>query len=254
MKRQFPMTKRILSLAVIISFIATNHFGPIAFAMPGGRQAAGNTSLDIEKGTGNHSLPVPFSLQNISQVRVPSEIGKIQELSKGKGSKVVILIQDAHAIPDAQKNIQRLIDHFQKEYGVGLVALEGAAAKLDSQIFKSFPDKETLKKVFQGYRERGELAGGVAAAIFSTPHPNPLPQGGRGGSEPLRRNGHRSGRPGGASCPTDSRPRHPRTARWTILGHRSDAPMNRPFFRWLTRLASRRDDLPGLLHCFNARR
>jgi len=104
---------------------------------------------------------------NLLDVSVPKEIGSIKEKFEGEDDKVVFIIQDAHAIPDAQRSIQKLIEYSQKKYGVGLVALEGAASDLNAQIFKSFPDKELLKKIFEGYFDRGELAGGTAAAIFS---------------------------------------------------------------------------------------
>ena len=105
--------------------------------------------------------------KELSKIEVPKEIGKIQESYQGKEKETVVLIQDAHAIPDAQRSIQKLIDYFQKEYGVSLVALEGAASELDPQIFRSFPDKELLRKVFEEYQAQGELAGGTAASIFS---------------------------------------------------------------------------------------
>lgn len=104
---------------------------------------------------------------NLFDVEVPKSIGSIKEKFEGRAGKTVFLIQDAHAIPDAQRNIRRLIDYFQKKHGVGIVALEGASSELDSQIFRSFPDQELLKKIFDGYFDRGELTGGVAAAIFN---------------------------------------------------------------------------------------
>ncbi|HXV28296.1 MAG TPA: hypothetical protein VD913_04950, partial [bacterium] len=82
-------------------------------------------------------------------------------------SPLVILIQDAHAIPEAQRHIQRLIEHFQSQYGVHLVATEGASSELDPRIFNSFPDKKLLKRTFEEYMDKGELAGSAAAAIFS---------------------------------------------------------------------------------------
>ncbi|HXV27766.1 MAG TPA: hypothetical protein VD913_02255, partial [bacterium] len=104
--------------------------------------------------------------RDLSSIFVPSEIGKIQDIFQGQAGKVVILVQDAHSIPDAQRNIQKLITHFQKEYGIGLAAVEGAASKLDSQIFKSFPDKEALRKTFEEYLAQGEITGSIGAAIF----------------------------------------------------------------------------------------
>ena len=46
------------------------------------------------------------------------------------------------------------------------IALEGAASRLDPTIFKSFPDEEKLKQIFNHYYSNGELTGVVAAAVF----------------------------------------------------------------------------------------
>ncbi|MBU9888662.1 MAG: cyclic nucleotide-binding domain-containing protein [Candidatus Omnitrophica bacterium] len=81
-------------------------------------------------------------------------------------SRFVILIQDAHAIDDAQTNIQKLIEHLDKSYGVGLVALEGARSKLDPTIFRAFPDAKIKKQILSGYLGRGELSGAQMAAIL----------------------------------------------------------------------------------------
>jgi len=112
-------------------------------------------------------------------MRVPEKIGRIEEVFQGKGEEAVLLIQDAHAIPDAQRNIQKLIEFFQTEYGVEKIAVEGASSELDPQIFRSFPDKKILKEVFEGYFAKGELTGTTAAAIFSAIN--------RGGSASRRR-------------------------------------------------------------------
>lgn len=102
-----------------------------------------------------------------NQIAVPAEIGKIEQITKGANAKTVILIQDAHAIPDAQRNIEKLIKHFQKQYGIKQVMVEGAASELDPQIFRSFPDKKILQAVFDDYHQKAELTGSTAAAIFS---------------------------------------------------------------------------------------
>jgi len=107
------------------------------------------------------SLPADFS-----SLHLPSEIGKIDDLFNAQtGGAQVIILQDAHAIPDAQRSIRKAILYFYQKYGVRLVALEGASDKLDARMLKSFPDKERLNKVLGDYFDRGELAGGTAAAI-----------------------------------------------------------------------------------------
>lgn len=77
------------------------------------------------------------------------------------------MIQDAHSVPDAQRNIRSLIDHFQQKYGTSLVALEGASGQMDPRMLRNFPDRERLTKVLEDYFEKGELTGPTAAAILN---------------------------------------------------------------------------------------
>ncbi|MFA6599949.1 MAG: NAD-dependent epimerase/dehydratase family protein [Candidatus Omnitrophota bacterium] len=110
---------------------------------------------------GTTPLPNPIS------AKIPRDIGTIEETYTGPSGRTVILIQDAHAIPDAQRHIRSLIDYFQKEYGLETVAVEGVASPMDPQIFRSFPDRERLEKVFGQYMEDGELTGAAAAAVLN---------------------------------------------------------------------------------------
>ena len=110
------------------------------------------------------SPTLPISLDP-GKIAIPEDLGKIQEAFDGNVDKVVVLVQDAHAIPDAQRSIRKAILYFYKKYGVQLIALEGASSALDPRILKSFPDKDLLNKVMGEYFDRGELAGGTAAAI-----------------------------------------------------------------------------------------
>lgn len=115
------------------------------------------------------NFPFQKSPIDIRKIRVPEKIGRIQETHQGSTEQTVILIQDAHGIPDAQKNIAKLIEYFQSHYGINLVALEGVPtnSRLDPQIFRSFPDKEALKKQFEIYLQNGEVTGSTVASIFS---------------------------------------------------------------------------------------
>src|SRR5690242_19137706 len=90
-----------------------------------------------------------FSSLNAKEIRISEDLGKIQEEFRGKSKEKIVIIQDAHAIPEAQKSIRRLIGFFQKKYGVKLIGLEGAGAQLDPQIFRSFPDSKKLAEVFR---------------------------------------------------------------------------------------------------------
>ena len=142
-----------IALAVAFVFTCTS----VTWADPA---AASKTSLVAPAPVGDLAL-------DLGKVSLPAEMGKIVETYRGTGDKTVVLVQDAHSIPDAQRSIRSVLEFFQKSYGVSTVGLEGAASELDAQIFKSFPDKERLERTFDQYAARGELTGGSAAAIFS---------------------------------------------------------------------------------------
>ncbi|MBP9865617.1 MAG: hypothetical protein KBC91_04345, partial [Candidatus Omnitrophica bacterium] len=117
-----------------------------------------------------HAAPIaadafPVLPLRFEALQIPEEIGKVDDSFTGTSNFKVIVVQDAHAIPDAQRSIRKAILYFHQKYGINLVALEGASAKLDARMLKSFPDKERLNKVLSEYFDQGELAGGTAAAI-----------------------------------------------------------------------------------------
>ena len=103
---------------------------------------------------------------DLAQLEIPETLGTLEEAFLTGGDRTVILIQDAHAVPDAQKNIHKLIAFFQKEYGADSVALEGASGPLDTFLFRKFPDQALLKKTMRRYHDRAELSGVSASALF----------------------------------------------------------------------------------------
>ncbi|MBI3317279.1 MAG: 1-acyl-sn-glycerol-3-phosphate acyltransferase [Candidatus Omnitrophica bacterium] len=98
--------------------------------------------------------------------KLPAEIGAIESIYQGKDERTLLLIQDAHALPDAQHAIRKLIDYFQNQ-GVKLIALEGTSGQLDPTLFRTLPDEGLLKEVFHDYLDRGELSGVSAAAVLN---------------------------------------------------------------------------------------
>jgi starch synthase len=100
---------------------------------------------------------------------VPSQWGKIEKKYSGTKNQTVILIQDAHAIPEAQESIQELIQHFIGTRQAALVGIEGASGPIDPQIFKSFPEPKPLEIFFDKAMARGELPGALAAAVALDP-------------------------------------------------------------------------------------
>ncbi|MBI3313415.1 MAG: hypothetical protein HYZ83_04215 [Candidatus Omnitrophica bacterium] len=113
--------------------------------------------------------PKMFSRESLSGFHIPAEFGNIEEFYRpdARQKPFIVFIQDAHAILNAQENIQRLIENIQEKYGIPIVALEGGKGKLDTTLYRTFPDEKVKKRIMRGYLERGEVTGGGMAAIFS---------------------------------------------------------------------------------------
>ncbi len=81
-------------------------------------------------------------------------------------SRFVVLIQDAHAVIDAQENISKILGHLGKAYGVRLAALEGGKGRLEPTLLRTFPDSIVKRKILAGYENRAELSGPEMAAVL----------------------------------------------------------------------------------------
>jgi hypothetical protein len=106
--------------------------------------------------------------QPLSELSLKESLGKIatKSLSKENPHHVVV-IQNAHAIAAAQISITKILKTLNENYGVKLVTLEGASERLDGLFFKTFPEKEVMKKVLNHYLDQGELAGAAASLLLN---------------------------------------------------------------------------------------
>ena len=117
----------------------------------------------------------------IDKLAIPAEMGSIVRehgvVSREFGGankliipnsalRTVILIQDAHAVIDAQENIRKILAHLRKEYGVSLAALEGAKGRLEPVLLRTFPEAAVKRKVLAGYENRAELSGPEMESVF----------------------------------------------------------------------------------------
>ncbi|GEM_PF-1428123 len=114
--------------------------------------------------------PTDISSETITlnQIKIPADLGSIHaQFSASKKNPFIFLIQDAHAIFDAQKNIQKLIDYLQTQYGINLIALEGSKGPLDPTLLRTFPNESVKKKILNQYLQKGELTAAEMAAVFN---------------------------------------------------------------------------------------
>ncbi|MDR3113086.1 MAG: hypothetical protein LBU09_01785, partial [Endomicrobium sp.] len=85
--------------------------------------------------------------------------GKITSAFYGASDTVVISIQDLHSHAGVQKNISKIIENFDKEFGVKNVYLEGAYGNVDTSWLLSIKDKALREKVLNEMLLSGRLTG-----------------------------------------------------------------------------------------------
>jgi len=87
-----------------------------------------------------------------------------------KSGSVVIHIQDAHDVEEAQKNIASMVDELSKG-GVSLVGVEGASGGFDFSLFKDIPDRNVADWVAEEMLRLGFIGGAEWAAVRSDKTP-----------------------------------------------------------------------------------
>lgn len=109
----------------------------------------------------NQSLPLSENFD------LPKDIGTITESFKGDEKKpIVFLIQDAHAVPEAQRSIEKISNYLKIQAGIEWMGVEGASSQLDPFFLRNFPDKKILRNVLDDWTEKGEFPGILSAMIF----------------------------------------------------------------------------------------
>lgn len=111
-----------------------------------------------------YSTPVAPTLGTLE---IPANLGKIESQFEANSKFKIILIQDAHANPDAQRSIRKLIDYFRQKQNVQLVGVEGATTKLDPSLLKTFPNSEEVRKLIESLESKGEISGVVSSAVLN---------------------------------------------------------------------------------------
>lgn len=101
----------------------------------------------------------------VQAISVPASLGTIQdsffpstqpEAWKGR---LLIHIQDAHGVPEAQKSIESLLDYLQIHYGLDRIYLEGAVGDLDTSRFHFSDSEAQNEKIWQKLFAESVLSG-----------------------------------------------------------------------------------------------
>ena len=90
---------------------------------------------------------------------LPYSYGKITDSNAANSDRVIVNIQDLHCHPQVQKNISRIIEVFDKEYGVKNVYLEGAYGDVDASWLTIEKNENKRKEILEAMLDTGRLTG-----------------------------------------------------------------------------------------------
>lgn len=97
--------------------------------------------------------------------KIPSRIGSVEKIIHSDTQKTIFLIQDAHSVPEAQKNIAKILQYLSWAHGVSAAGLEGASGELDPTVFKAYPEKKRLQALLSEHLSKGEIPGSILALL-----------------------------------------------------------------------------------------
>lgn len=113
------------------------------------------------------AVSVSTPLKTLNDLKLPPTLAAVSDIYQGKSKHWVLLLQDAHAQPDAQKKIAHLIMKLSEKYGIRDVLVEGGTGEADGFLFRNYPEREKLKQIFGRMMDRGELSGSMSALVLS---------------------------------------------------------------------------------------
>ncbi|MDP8299153.1 MAG: hypothetical protein P9L88_04545 [Candidatus Tantalella remota] len=111
-----------------------------------------------------------FNIQphgSFPDVKVPYDVGEVNERADYGGKDLIINIQDAHASLSGQHSIVNILNTLISQYDVDLIALEGGSGYIDTSILQTFPDKDIRKSTANFLMKEGKLSAGEFFAATS---------------------------------------------------------------------------------------
>ena len=152
--------KRGIAIITVALFVFTQllSYAPAAFAKP---------FNNIQVQGGNPSGL--FRLDREPEIRIPPELGLIDESFHGTSGKTILYIQDAHDSLEAQENIAKIINHLISNYGVKIVFEEGYEGPVPTDKYFGFiKDPKIKEKVSWFFMDHLRLGGAEYAHINRT--------------------------------------------------------------------------------------
>lgn len=97
--------------------------------------------------------------------KIFSPWGTLSRFHPGRGEGMILLIQDAHANEEAQRNIANLLVASAQNFGIRDVGVEGASGDLNTAAFAFMPDKDARAEAADYFLKEGRLTGPEYTAV-----------------------------------------------------------------------------------------
>lgn len=123
--------------------------------------AVNNDALKI------NSSVQPSSIEQLFKLEIPSSWGIVKDSYNSGTNKLVVNIQDAHCDFEAQKNIANILNRLATNFNLKVIALEGAAGKVENPLLTNFPEKKIRENVSLYLVKQGKLTGAEYFAVNS---------------------------------------------------------------------------------------
>ena len=94
-----------------------------------------------------------------AKINYNEKYGRTRDSFKGNQDKMIIHIQDAHCIGEAQRNIVGIVRDLYKNHNVRLIAVEGADAYFNADDLSTFPVQSAKNDVAEYFLEQGRISG-----------------------------------------------------------------------------------------------
>jgi hypothetical protein len=119
-------------------------------------------SIDLSDDLKRSDLPGGLS-------RLPAAAGEVRGFhDAGAGAPFVVLVQDAHGIESAQKNVARILEHVQSSLSEEehlLVGLEGATGAFRHEIYRAWPHASARRETAEFLLNRSLINGAEFHAL-----------------------------------------------------------------------------------------
>lgn len=102
---------------------------------------------------------LPAILSMVQASEIPSDLGTVNERIKGRNSKTLYLIEEAHVDYGAQKAIAGIADSLAKNKKVRLFLVEGGWGDISLSYLRGYGLPETRRAIAEQYLREGKISG-----------------------------------------------------------------------------------------------